>query len=94
MARTLPPQLTAQERTERRDHKHGAILTFLASGEVYTVAEIAATVMQCSRPTAWRALTQLSQLAPHTDAMCLISREVGSKGLHYAASGFCVEGGS
>jgi hypothetical protein len=39
-------------------------------------------------------LTQLSQLAPHTDAMCLISREVGSKGLHYAASGFCVEGGS
>jgi molybdopterin-guanine dinucleotide biosynthesis protein A len=39
-------------------------------------------------------LAQLSQLAPHTDAMCLISREVGSKGLHYAASGFCVEGGS
>lgn len=59
MTRTLPPQLTHVQRSARRDEKRAAILAFLASGEVYTVAEIAAQVLGCSRPTAWRTLAAL-----------------------------------
>ena len=59
MTRTQLPQLTHAQREARRDEKRAAILGFLASGEVYTVADIAAQVMGCSRPTAWRALAAL-----------------------------------
>ena len=54
--RTPPPTMDYQLRLARRQLKQARLLTFLASGETYTSADIAADILGLSRPCAFRTL--------------------------------------
>ncbi len=61
MPRQAPPTLTADERNARRDAKRSLILSFLASGEVFSSAEIVSQLLACSRSVAWATLASLEK---------------------------------
>ena len=54
------PSMTHQERQARASEKRERLLNFLASGEVWTSTQLAAEVLQVSRPVALNALSSLS----------------------------------
>jgi len=54
--RKAPPRLTYAQQQERVAQKRALILTFLASGEVYTSADVIAEMLSCNRATAFRTL--------------------------------------
>lgn len=56
----LPPIMSHLQKQVRAEAKKQLLLAFLASGEVYTSADIAARVMSCSRTCADRTLSSLA----------------------------------
>jgi hypothetical protein len=55
------PSMTHQERQARAGEKRERLLNFLASGEVWTSTQLAADLLQVSRPVALNALVSLGQ---------------------------------
>lgn len=51
-----PPSMTAEEKAARQEVKRRLLLDFLASGEVFTTADIVAELLECSTSTAVRTL--------------------------------------